>query len=158
MYTDAAAAGKIKECQKQKEEENFEDCSTSVDDTLVINTWSRKHCIDPVQAKENDKKAKKARKKLEKKRLKQLTKSISLLPHSSSKKESSLSPKKVTKYEPPLVRIRQLNNNTSSTTQSNNQTSSADLTKAGYKAKKREKKQKKDRKRRLKALRKIREF
>ena len=37
---------------------------------MVIDTWSRKHCIDPCQAKENDRKRKKEAKKKLKKEIK----------------------------------------------------------------------------------------
>lgn len=77
---------------------------------MVIDTWSRRHCIDPAQAKSNAKKLKKAKKKAEKKRLKELTKNISLLnPVKKDVASSFLTSSNQNKgkaAELPLVRIR----------------------------------------------------
>ena len=49
---------------------------------MIIDTCSRRHCIDPEQAKENDRKVRKAHKKLlkkqEKKKLKEAEKAKAL--------------------------------------------------------------------------------
>lgn len=57
---------------KDSDAEYLESLSTTEcgDDLFLINTWSRKHCLDPCQAKENDRKRKKETKKRLKKELK----------------------------------------------------------------------------------------
>ena len=45
----------------------MDECST---DDMCIDTWSRKHCINPCIAKENEKKKRKIQKKARKKEMK----------------------------------------------------------------------------------------